>query len=340
MNVLIVDDSPDVVSGMENSVDWQRLGIDRVFTAYSARRAKEILLTETVEILLCDVEMPEEDGFSLLRWCHEQNKDVQCIFCSAYANFSYAQTALHLGSFDYLLQPAPPAQVEAALVKVIDRIDKEQARVRDVRRWNARKSLLMDACVARYLRGGMETEAFFDALRALEIDLTPETRVSVSLRTEADPDALICAALPDDERKLCLRLSSGEGAVRADGIRAEVARLLKAQSAQSDPVKAAEKYIRENIEKELRRSHVADAVFVSADHLSRLFKREKGVSLTDFIFQEKMRTAAKLLRETNVPVSLVAVKVGFTNFSYFSQSFRKCYGKAPTEYRMDCRNST
>ena len=53
----------------------------------------------------------------------------------------------------------------------------------------------------------------------------------------------------------------------------------------------------------------------------------------DFISREKMRVAASLLLSTNLPVSLVASKVGYPNFSYFSQAFRKETGLSPNEYR-------
>ena len=49
MTVLIVDDQPDVVRGEEQGIDWPKLGIDTILTAYSVPEAEELLLSKRVE---------------------------------------------------------------------------------------------------------------------------------------------------------------------------------------------------------------------------------------------------------------------------------------------------
>ena len=65
MTVLIVDDQPDVVRSEEQYVDWEKLGIQRLLTAFSVSEAEKLLLSESVDILLCDVEMPPRSGLEL-----------------------------------------------------------------------------------------------------------------------------------------------------------------------------------------------------------------------------------------------------------------------------------
>ena len=115
MNVLIVDDQPEVVESMKTGVNWARLGAEQVFTAYSVKEARGIFERERIDILLCDIEMPPTNGFVLLRWVQERFSGVVCIFLTAHAEFEYAQEAVKLGSFDYILQPAPYAEIEAAV---------------------------------------------------------------------------------------------------------------------------------------------------------------------------------------------------------------------------------
>ena len=100
-------------------VGWPQLGIDRVFTACSARQAREILLQNAVDILLSDIEMPEESGLELYAWVRQQDMDVDCIFLTSHAEFEYAQTAISLGSVDYILQPAKMEDVEKAVSKAV-----------------------------------------------------------------------------------------------------------------------------------------------------------------------------------------------------------------------------
>ena len=115
MNVLIVDDQPEVVESMVTGVNWKKIPVEQVFTAYSVKEAQSVFERERIDVLLCDIEMPPTNGFALLRWAQERFSGVVCIFLSAHAEFEYAQEAVKLGSFDYILQPAPYAEIEAAV---------------------------------------------------------------------------------------------------------------------------------------------------------------------------------------------------------------------------------
>jgi two-component system response regulator YesN len=68
-------------------------------------------------------------------------------------------------------------------------------------------------------------------------------------------------------------------------------------------------------------------------YISRLFRKETGVSLSDFILQERMKKAAALLTGTDEAVSQIAVNLGFGNFSYFARMFKRVYGVTPHEFR-------
>ena len=65
--------------------------------------------------MLCDIEMPMESGLDLLDWLRQRGMTTRCIFLTAHAEFRYAQEALRLGGFDYIMQPAPYEQVADAV---------------------------------------------------------------------------------------------------------------------------------------------------------------------------------------------------------------------------------
>lgn len=71
MNILVVDDQIHVIEGIYRGVDWKKLGIDHVFTALNAPEAKNIIREQDIDLLLSDIEMPEESGLDLLRWVRE-----------------------------------------------------------------------------------------------------------------------------------------------------------------------------------------------------------------------------------------------------------------------------
>lgn len=94
-------------------------------------------------------------------------------------------------------------------------------------------------------------------------------------------------------------------------------------------------YIHDNIEKNITRKELADAVFLNPEYLSRFFKKEIGCTLSEFVLREKMNLAKSLLDRSKLSVSIVASKVGYSNFSYFSQCFKKEFGETPSEYRQN-----
>ena len=68
MNILVVDDQTSVLSGIEHGVHFKDLGFDEVFFATNAAIARDILAANKVHVMLCDIEMPGENGLELNRF--------------------------------------------------------------------------------------------------------------------------------------------------------------------------------------------------------------------------------------------------------------------------------
>lgn len=93
-------------------------------------------------------------------------------------------------------------------------------------------------------------------------------------------------------------------------------------------------YIHKNIQKNITRQDVADAIYLNPEYLSRLFHKEQGMKLSDYILQEKMNIGRHLLETTNFSVSIIASKVGYSNFSHFAKAFKRIFGLSPSEFRQ------
>ena len=98
-------------------------------------------------------------------------------------------------------------------------------------------------------------------------------------------------------------------------------------------IKQVKQYIQQNLDRELHREEIAEQVFLNASYLSRLFSKYTGMSLKEYITFEKMKLAHTLITTTNLSISIIALKVGYTNFSYFSQLYKQQYGVTPSEER-------
>lgn len=119
MKLLIVDDQPGVTEGLCHGVNWAQLGFSQVQAVNSVREARAAMLNTVTDVMLCDIEMPEETGLELFKWVKKQGFATRCIFLTAHAKFSYAQEAMHLGAFDYIIQPAPYSEISQVTARAV-----------------------------------------------------------------------------------------------------------------------------------------------------------------------------------------------------------------------------
>ncbi|WP_433940457.1 response regulator transcription factor [Paenibacillus lautus] len=519
-NLLIVDDEIHVVEGLLFDLNKDKLNISEVFTAYTIKMAKEVYDHHPIDIMLCDIEMPQGSGLELLAWVGEHYAATETIIITSHADFAYAKEAIELGSLDYLLKPVPTVDLEKAIEKAINKLSQksqfnhyhkfwsqhhpliiekfwldllqqtipsnekaisEVMKERNlpyskqmkfillllsVQRWNkdmtirdqkileyalkngatemiidesqtgsfvqldqnrmliimavepeiagmpgdlrSRCNAYIESChrffycdISCYI--GMPVHAheiprMFDQLKALERNNVAYNNKVFLLKGDTIQPASV--KLPDTELWAAL-LKKGakeaiiseiasylEGLVSSNQIHAEILQKLhidlmqriyyvlnlkgiQAHELFSDPVSAelsanstrsvsdmmiwvrhvvnkalkhgevesvvdkVKKYISLHLEDdELTRDKIAAQTFLNPDYLSRLFKRETGLSISDYLLHERIRMAAELIAKTEMPISQVAGSVGYTNLSHFTTIFRKYMDYSPIEYRQ------
>lgn len=428
MIVLIVDDQTNVVSGLISGINWERLQAEKILKAYNAFEAKALLQSQAVDVMLCDIEMPEEDGISLLRWLRKMNINTECIFLTSHADFIYAKEAIQLGGFDYIVQPARYEDIESSIIRAQKKIaaDRRKQELSSYgQMFYEKKGLIIASILKDWLAGEKaEYKMVLNDLNKLNVGICFNTELYLVmfhiLRRNPDakpwPEQLMMASINNilselfehyGQSVLLSELSSDnyafilysrnnqlmdeEGLVRQlerfiqiyirffhcsiscytghrvfpEEIPLKAKMLVKQreenaglsykvffeaqggeESGKFEPRNAAAmdtrnqidkviQYIHNNIEKDIRRNEIAEVVFLNPDYLSRLFKKEVGKSLKEYIMQCKMKEAQSLLKTTNLPISMIAVKVGYTNFSHFSQVYKKILGVTPAEDRNE-----
>lgn len=520
MNVLVVDDQSNVVQGILNGINWKEINIEKVYSAYHAQEAREIIERKAIDIMLCDIEMPGENGLELFQWIREQGYPIECIFLTAHADFEFAKEAVKLGGFDYILQPARYEEIKNGILSAKQKIctdiqlkkysaygkimyeQKEMLLNNIIKNWisgtedsheevikslqqfsvpiakgdliyyiliqklkQIGKGKQLEENLRRYVMWNILTELFMPcALNVLlsdagegdyglilypeELEILPEpdavqkilddfiikSRQFLALETacygrnatsaEKVPEinkllrewkndnvaqesrifwggnskhSKPKVKLPEEMKYWQYGLAGGSpqnvkneayayldevnmdaeslkifyhsflrilaNALEQTGIsnyqifqdKESMHKSLTAYKSLNSMkelidyvtafftrlqekedvnyVEIVTQYIHCNIEKDIRRTEIASTVNLNEDYLSRIFKKEKGVSLKEFILQEKMQVAQVLLRTTSFSVGTIAMKVGFSNFSHFSQMYRKTMGVNPAEER-------
>ncbi|MFR5899560.1 MAG: helix-turn-helix transcriptional regulator, partial [Neglectibacter timonensis] len=100
-------------------------------------------------------------------------------------------------------------------------------------------------------------------------------------------------------------------------------------------VEQVSKYVEDHMNQPLSIADIATHFFLNPDYLSRMFKNETGLPLKEYIISRKMESARTLLRTTQLPVNVIASKLGYDNYSYFSQVYRKMMGISPKDERKE-----
>jgi two-component system response regulator YesN len=92
------------------------------------------------------------------------------------------------------------------------------------------------------------------------------------------------------------------------------------------------RYIWDHVDGDVSLARLADVAGLNASYLCRLYKQLTGIGLSDYITDAKLKTAKRLLRESDLRISEVASRVGFDS-GYFSRYFKKITTLTPQEYR-------
>ena len=110
-------------------------------------------------------------------------------------------------------------------------------------------------------------------------------------------------------------------------------RTLKKENVISIHVRKCIDYIYEHLHEELTLTLLADHVGLNPSYLSKLFSKEKGMSIKSFIIQAKVATAENLLRYSDFSCLEISLALGFSSQSAFISVFKKINGMTPKKFR-------
>ena len=110
-------------------------------------------------------------------------------------------------------------------------------------------------------------------------------------------------------------------------------RQLHRNVASSKQVAEAIDYIYVHIMDRITVNKLAEAINISPTHLSRIFKQETGISVSEYIRQRKIDMAKNLLRFSGYDYVEIAVMLSYSSQSHFIQHFRSQTGMTPKAYR-------
>lgn len=260
--VVIVDDEPIILRGLEKAVNWGKFECRVAGTAENGVDGLQMIREERPDILISDISMPRMDGLSMIAALKSEFPNMEITILTGYRDFDYAQQAIKLGVCRFLLKPSKMDELEEALEVMT-------ARLKD----------------------------------------NPEI-VAFKAETE-EPDR------PETEKTG--PVDDGEEILDS--------------AASSFIVKNALTYIESNYKDRLKLADVADNVYVSQWHLSKLLNKYTGQNFSEILNNVRMEQAKGLLENPSLRIGDIAEEVGFLDMAHFSRVFKKTVGISANEYR-------
>lgn len=175
IQILLVDDEATALRSVQWLLPWESLGVSRVFSAGSVAYARELLARFHIDLVICDIEMPEMTGIQFVQWLRKAYPAVESIMLTCHADFSFAQEALRVGSLDYILKPVTAQTMRASVEKARAHIEQKRLLEQGRSQWESMVPLHKE----RFLRDLVgrtvpaRPDAVRDAARRLGVEADP-----------------------------------------------------------------------------------------------------------------------------------------------------------------------
>ncbi len=117
-SILIIDDDPYIINLLENY--FQREGYT-VFTSFKGKPALKLLHTEAVDVVLCDIRLPDINGKDLLPFIRQVSPTTAVVMMTAYAEIKAAVASIKAGAFDYVTKPLYPEEISNIIKRALQK---------------------------------------------------------------------------------------------------------------------------------------------------------------------------------------------------------------------------
>ncbi|GIO90882.1 MULTISPECIES: response regulator [Paenibacillus] len=116
--VLLVDDERIILDGISRMVDWSAYQTELAGTAQNGIQAYEKIVSDSPDIVVCDIRMPGLDGLELVAKTYASHPHIKFVLLSGFGEFEYANRAMQYGVKHYLLKPTDESKIGEALQEV------------------------------------------------------------------------------------------------------------------------------------------------------------------------------------------------------------------------------
>jgi two-component system response regulator YesN len=345
--VLIVDDESWTRDIIKAFGEWESFGMEIVGEAEDGKEA--LRMTEALQphIVITDMRMPGTDGAALLQMLNDQFPAIKTIVVSGYDDFQYAKHAIRFKAIDYLLKPVDPKELNMALKNCKSGLEADLME---------RGPLQLDLEISYLLASYKQLlKSHFNELNTEGVCATLD-----QMMKELENSGITKSAMLDQviqELLLLLKELMNANSQDSEGLHAPYGQEVVESSANTAAflthhylttleqlihhrkfknklnLDEVRQYMEKHFTEPVTLDQLARAFFVSKEYLSKMFKQEYGLNVTDYMLHLRMVKAKEWLLDESIPIKAIAEMAGYEDITYFYRVFKKHFGIAPGEMR-------
>jgi two-component system response regulator YesN len=342
--VILVDDEPWALAGLEQIVNWNEYGFEICGLCSSSPKALRLLEQCDADAVFTDIRMPRMDGLELVSAIKQQKPEAECVIVSAYSDFEVARKAMGYRVAGYILKPLEKDEVSDMLQTLKARMDNKKREPLFINPEDEKSLGYLSSHLSRITRGSyycvvlsmspIKTDESADSPELVEIKIKDAAAYSYFYAsTEKNPD--ITRLGENLTRSMwhenCSELAAmiWEAAAAGNG---------QFFYADHPLVASIQFYIGRNYGAEFSLVRLAHQFFISESYLCELFKKHTGDTVINFTNKVKMQNARRILMHTDISLKEAAQEAGFSDYGYFGRSFKRSFGITPDLLRKMIRN--
>lgn len=337
--MVVADDEYIVVEGIKVILARQNLPCQVVGYAYNGMEALDVIHQQKPDIVITDIRMPGLDGLSLIESCRSFLPEAYYVVISGYTEFEYAKRAISLGVVDYIDKPVTIQKITQVLNEVerrgsprqtaYSRIAHETDRIVDM--IVLKKAEGLEVGIEGLLKAIKETVSDFEQYKQ---EIYKVMSMIIQIFKEENPDATCRITRKDVDKWQREEECSGYCLALAHNM----AEHLYGRKVGSNHriIQKLLQFIDERYADNIGLNELAMLVNRNPAYLSILFREEVGKTYVKYLTDLRIDKAKELLNK-GMKVTEVSEKVGYYNYRYFCEIFKKYQGMTPNEYKGHVR---
>ena len=357
--VVIIDDEAWTRDTIKRIGNWQEYGFQMVGEAADGVSGIECIKQLKPHLIITDMKMPGIDGAELLQLLSQQNIKTKVIVISGYYEYNYTRQALNSRVMDYLLKPIKEDEFNRLIKRCSDELDRET--LMEEQNEISLVGIADTSWLTKYIEARDDTRkcleglskkgvrCALDKMKALleqqkddraklklvinmNYDLHKIVEETVIAKYNAAVDRSFAVELPFTIRES----GTHEEFIRhytdiADKIIDEVN--LQRQRKNKIDILAIKQFVDNNFSGNISLEELAKTNFVTKEYLSSAFKKELGMTFSDYLTRVRMEKAKELIVEYGLPIQAVSDMTGYLDIAHFYKTFKKYFGTSPGKMR-------